>query len=212
VDETTFDCLEFGSVIDKLSELAVTGPGRELALRLAPLATLTAVNEGYSELNEASLLIAGDMHLPLYGITELTPLFKKLEKEGAYLVPGELLTVKGTLAALTALRGFTRSREYAAIEARLPITTARLNSIETAPGLKEDIDLIIDSAGELRDDASPRLAEIRRSLQNSKQSCRNIVDGFLRDKDLSGLLMEDYFTVREDRFVVCVKSSYYTSR
>ncbi|VAW34745.1 Recombination inhibitory protein MutS2, partial [hydrothermal vent metagenome] len=139
-----------------------------------------------------------------------SPLLKKLEKEGAYLIPEELLKVRETLAALAALAGFTSSREYAAEEARLPITTARLNSIETPPGLKKDIDRIIDPGGELRDEASPRLSEIRRGLRNSKQNCRKIVDGLLRDKELSGLFMEDYFTVREDRFVVCVKSSYYT--
>lgn len=210
MDETTFDCLEFSSVIGKLSELAVTEPGRELALSLLPLATLAEVQEGYCELEEASLLSDTGLLPPLGGISELTTLLKKLEKQGAYLLPEDLLKVKATLAAFLALGLFISTREYDDLSARLPITTARLSTIETPPSLKKNIDLILDSAGEIRDEASPRLAEIRHTLRNSKRSCRNVVDALLRDKDMSGLLMEDYFTVREDRFVVCVKSSYHT--
>ncbi len=210
MDETTFDCLEFSTVIGKLSELAVTEPGRELALNLLPLATIAEVQEGYSELEEASLLYDSGLLPPLGGIAKLSLIFKKLEKQGAYLSPDELLKVKATLAAFLALGLFISTREYEDLSARLPITTARLSSIETSPSLKKNIDLILDSAGEVRDEASPRLAEIRQTLSNSKRSCRNVVDALLRDKDMSGLLMEDYFTVREDRFVVCVKSSYHT--
>ncbi len=210
MDETTFDCLEFSSVIGKLSELAVTEPGRELALNLLPLAAIAEVKEGYRELDEASILSDSGLLPPLDGIAELSPLFKKLEKQGAYLFPEELLKVKGTLAAFVALGLFISTRDYEDLAPRLPVITSRLSTIETSPGLKKNIDLILDSAGEIRDEASPRLAEIRQTLRNSKKSCRNIVDALLRDKDMSGLLMEDYFTVREDRFVVCVKSSYHT--
>ncbi len=210
MDETTFDCLEFSSVIGKLSELAVTEPGRELALNLLPLATIAEVKEGYCELDEASLIFDSGLLPPLGGIAELSPLFEKLEKQGSYLFPEDLLKVKGTLAAFVALGLFISTREYEDLAACLPITTARLSTIETSPSLKKNIDLILNSAGEIRDEASPRLAEIRQTLRNSKRSCRNVVDALLRDKDMSGLLMEDYFTVREDRFVVCVKSSYHT--
>jgi len=178
VDETTFDVLEFGSVIGTLAGLAQTGPGRELALRLGPLASVADVNKGYSELREASLFLEGGLNPPLSGITELTPLFKKPGLEGAYLLPEELLRVGETLGVFIAMRVLSTAPEYLAYSARLPIITAILSSIETPASLKRTIDMIIDSAGEIRDEASTGLLEIRRNLRNSKQSCRNIYQRF----------------------------------
>jgi DNA mismatch repair protein MutS2 len=210
VDEITFDALEFSSVIAELSNFAVTEPGVELALRLSPTVDIDAVAADYSELKEASLLLEQGLALPLGGISILTSLLKKLEMTGAYLTTGELLTMGETLGALGALRAFTAEPLYVAQQLKLPIITNRLDSISTPAALKESIDRKIDGAGEIRDDASFELSEIRRTLRDSKQNCRNIVDRLLRDSDLDDALREDYFTIRDDRFVVCVKSSYHT--
>lgn len=210
MDEITFDVLEFSSVIGELSRLAVTEPGRELANCLLPLADIAAVHEGYRELDEASLFLEHGLRPPLHGILSLAPLFKKLEVEGSYLTTEELLNVEGTLGAFGALNALISTPEYLPLQSRLPIITERLYSIETPASLKSSIDLIVDSNGDIRDEASSELSEIRRTLRNSKQNCRNIVDRLLRDNDLSDALREDYFTIRDDRFVVCVKSSFHT--
>src|SRR5205823_2384666 len=63
-------------------------------------------------------------------------------------------------------------------------------------------------AGEVADDASPRLAEIRRALLRLKAQLQSVMDSLLRGKDADRLLQDKLVTTRNERYVLLVKAEH----
>ena len=66
----------------------------------------------------------------------------------------------------------------------------------------------IDGAGEVADDASPALREIRDRLRRQRGKLRTKLEGFLRGRDTAKYLQEQVVTDRQGRYVVVVKSEH----
>ncbi len=66
----------------------------------------------------------------------------------------------------------------------------------------------IDSEGNVYDDASPILKELRLKKQALSNQVKNKLDSFLQDEYYQPYLREDYITLRNDRYVIPVKSEF----
>ena len=60
--------------------------------------------------------------------------------------------------------------------------------------------------GEVADDASPRLAELRRALVRLKAQLTSVMEGYLRSPDSERLLQDRIVTTRNDRYVLLLKA------
>jgi DNA mismatch repair protein MutS2 len=63
-------------------------------------------------------------------------------------------------------------------------------------------------SGELADDASPRLAEIRRGLARLRLKLQSVMESFLRGKEADRLLQDKLITTRNDRYVLLLKAEH----
>jgi DNA mismatch repair protein MutS2 len=61
---------------------------------------------------------------------------------------------------------------------------------------------------ELSDDASPRLAEIRRTLVRLRGQLHTVMESYLRGKDAERLLQDKLITTRNDRYVLLLKAEH----
>ncbi len=61
-------------------------------------------------------------------------------------------------------------------------------------------------SGEVADDASPRLAELRRTLLRLKSQLTSVMEGYLRSADAERLLQDRIITTRNDRYVLLLKA------
>ncbi|MCB9738315.1 MAG: Smr/MutS family protein [Deltaproteobacteria bacterium] len=64
-----------------------------------------------------------------------------------------------------------------------------------------------DEHDALRDDASPELARRRAEVRQLSATMRRRIGELVRDVDQQGALQDDYWTVRQDRFVLPVRAS-----
>jgi len=58
-------------------------------------------------------------------------------------------------------------------------------------------------SGEVADDASPKLADIRRTLLRLRSQLTSVMEGYLRSADAERLLQDRIITTRNDRYVCC---------
>ncbi len=65
----------------------------------------------------------------------------------------------------------------------------------------------IDERGELLDEASDELARLRAEVRRRAGGLRRRIAEMVRETDEEGLLQDDYYTVRDGRFVLPVKAS-----
>ncbi len=67
---------------------------------------------------------------------------------------------------------------------------------------------IIDKNGQVKSTASKELLDIRKRIRNLEASIRTRIQEYLEKRDLNKYLQEDFYTIRKDRFVLPVKSSF----
>ncbi len=107
------------------------------------------------------------------------------------------------------LRNFNRDIERKAKDG----TLVRFKKV--LEGLTEDIPVtdkiiykIIDKNGQIKSNASLKLLDIRKRIHSIETNIRDIIKDYLSRRDLSNFLQEDYYTIRKNRFVLPIKTSF----
>ncbi|MGH0033560.1 MAG: endonuclease MutS2 [Myxococcota bacterium] len=161
---------------------------------------LETVRSRLAETGEArGILEAGD-EPPLGGVADLAQAFARARKGGA--LPGlQLLEAASTLGALHTTRCFLTDRAEQA-----PLLADRASVIDVDRSLQRDIESRIDGAGQVRDDASRALRDARSEANRLSGDLQRRLARSLRDPDIAAALSDDYYTVRNDRYVLPVRA------
>ena len=193
--------LQIHRVLDAVAARTASDLG---ALRAASMSACAHVIEasGRMALVEAARRLRIDTVLPRIAASLLVePLLERARRSG--ILEGEELLVFARLA-----------RSAANVEARREHwethAVALAVAIEELPDLVALSDLILDAIdddGTLRDAASETLARLRREVRGMSAGLRDRVGELVRETDDRGLLQDDYFTLREGRYVLPVRAS-----
>jgi DNA mismatch repair protein MutS2 len=185
------EALEFPEILRRLAEKAQTPPGRALAEGLRPLGEEEALFR--HQLTEEALAYP----LDLSGVGDLFALYQKALR-------GERLSGSELLLAHQALR-----RAVALKTELLPLRSA-LSRV--AEGIGEHAAFLrrvpeaLDEDGSVKDEASPRLKEIRSRLRPLREEILNrLYDLMDRHREA---VQERFVTLRRERYVIPVKASH----
>ncbi len=211
VSQKTLEALEWPRVVARLADHCANPRARAWFRPEAPAegsspfeATLDGVRERLGEAREARRILSQRERAPLAGATEPGPALARARRGGA-LGPLELLELAGTLAALAATEAFLRSRAEQA-----PRLAAHAAEIAPAAAdfarLDTDIRASILPSGEIADAASPALGRARAEARRAKSELERSVDRILASGQYAAQLSDDYFTLRNDRYVLPVRA------
>jgi len=200
MDERTLRTLEFAKIKEMLAERTATSLGKEIVESLAPATDFLEVRHRQAETTEARRLYEGGHSIPLGGLHDLRPYLQRAVR-GGMLEPTDLLDVADTAASSRRLKRFLEEQED------LPILTALSRMLGTFNRLEAEIRQCIDEHGEVRDDASPALYDIRRSMRTLQNRMKERLDAFVRGP-AAKYLQDPIVTIRDNRFVVPVKIEY----
>jgi DNA mismatch repair protein MutS2 len=92
--------------------------------------------------------------------------------------------------------------EYSALKKKISILSRDI------PQCDKDIYKIIDKNGVVKSTASLKLLEIRKRIKSYEENIRNTLKEYLNSRDLNKYLQEDFYTIRKERFVLPIKSSF----
>src|SRR5262245_55369842 len=201
----TLERLDCPQVLARLEARARTPRARA---RLAPPhgatalfeATLEGGRERLAETAEAAALRAAGLSLPAGGIADPAEALGRARR-GGVLAPRALLDLRGALLALAETR-----RLLAAQAERAPRLAELAAALVDHGALARAIERALDPAGEVRDEASPALAEARRASRGLAGAIEERLARILRDPQLRERLSDAYFTVRNDRYVLPVRA------
>ncbi len=204
VAQKTLERLDWPLILGRLAGFARTPRG---AARLAPggdaelFAATDEETRGRLALTAQAraILESGDSP-PLGGTGDPTEALVRARRGGA-LAGDELIGVAHTLAGLRKTRRF--------LEQRADVAPGLAELAELLPAraeLEREIERCIDGEGHVRDDASPALAAARREAHELAARLSDRLARILRDPDMRSALSDDYFTVRNDRYVLPVRA------
>ena len=110
--------------------------------------------------DEMRLLLDMEHDFPGGEYPDVDYIVAKLRVEGSFLDVEEVVTLRRALAAIGGIVSFIISREE-----RYPALHARTRGVAAFPEIVQRIDGILDRFGQVKDNASPALQEIRRSIR-----------------------------------------------
>lgn len=202
VSDRTLISLGFEEVRLALSARCRTEVGVERARKRGFLETRADVEAALKLAAEARELKNEPITLPVSGLVDVRGSLDRASK-GGMLEPRELINVCQVLFA------FERSHEVLwDRRERLPGLAALGRRLPVLSKLATRLDRSFEASGEISDRASDDLRDAREKARGLHKRIRNRLDELLRDEKFSENLREGYYSVRNDRYVVPVKSSH----
>jgi len=202
MDEKTLEILEYHKVLSRLAGFAAFSASQELALALRPTRSLEEARHRQAITSEAVHLLSVNDSTGIGGAVDIRPLVN-LARRGGVLTPAELLSVKTTLAAA---RDLSRVFDHSG-EAYSHLTQM---AIPLAPGLGliDAISGCISERGEVMDQASEKLAAVRREVKAAHERLMAKLDRIINDSHTSVMLQEGIVTQRNGRYVIPLRADY----
>jgi len=201
MDSKTLHVLEFPKILARLADFCDFSASAELARGLTPTPDFDEAVTRLAETTEASqLLVTTDLTIGgAHDIREQVDLAAR----GGVLDPKELLDVQATLTSMRDLRRYFE--KHAEATPRLADVAARL----PAPsGLIESISRCITDSGEVADNASPKLYDLRRQVRVAHDKLMSRLQRYLTDPATAAKLQDAVITQRDGRYVIPLRAEF----
>ncbi len=200
--DQSLQLLEFDPIRQQLAAYARTILGREYALQLSPVAELPEISRRQQETDEARRFL--DTVNPSQAL-EFGPAADLREYVQRATLGGVLRGME-----LNEIRQLTQAAAYnrSALNRRqdLPLLSALAANLPDLSELETSIRNAVSPAGELLDDASPDLRQLRRASRDAYQQLNETMQRSLRRYQQRALLQEPIITQRNSRLVLLIKT------
>lgn len=206
MEDRTLKILEFDKIINMLTGMCASEPGREIADELKPQKDMNTVLRMLKETTDATDFILRRGSPPLGGFHDIRSSLKRVDL-GSSLNPGELLRIADTLRAARNLKNYSSIADKKDLEETNYIS-GLIASIETNKRIEDKINLAIASEEEISDSASTTLSNLRRQIKEQQNSIKDKLNSMIRSSKYQKMMQDSIVTIRSDRYVVPVKAEF----
>ncbi|MGY3751108.1 endonuclease MutS2 [Vagococcus acidifermentans] len=196
--------LEFHKIKQLLLAHTATALGEEEVRQLEPLSHKEDVEQRLLETEDGYTILRLKGGIPVPKLANIRPHMKRVEI-GAVLNGPELAQIGRVLQAVAEVGRFFE--QLADDELSLHHVYDWSDKLVHLPELTKKIRLSVDEDGSITDEASALLKSIRQTIRRSEQGIREQLDQIIRGKQ-AHLLSDAIVTMRNDRYVIPVKSEY----
>ena len=200
---------DFAAVRSLLSNYCTFPIGKEHADALTFVSDYNLVVKLLDQTREMlSVLSDASLDFPQCEMHDMRESLSRIRIDGLFLEEQELFRLRKALDAVVQYAHF-----FASLDAeRFPVLSTLTDTetgVSSLSPLLTVIDRILDKYGQLRDNASPQLAEIRHELQKAQGSVSRALNSILHKAQADGLIDKDVApTLREGRLVIPVPPMY----
>ena len=164
-----------------------------------------AINRQLGEVEEFCLIVREYDSFPASHFYDLRESLQKIRIEGRFLEAAELFDLKRSLESVRAIVTFFNKQE----EELFPILKAKTEHVQVFPYIYDRIDAIINKLGKIRDNASPELAQIRKSIFSMQSNMSKRLHSILKQAQKDGLVEEDAsVSIRDGRAVIPIAAGH----
>jgi DNA mismatch repair protein MutS2 len=159
ITEKTLQDLQFPTVLETISTICNTDIGKQKALEITPFKDKDSLMQALMQTSEYVSSFQNNNAIPNHGFDAITHEIKFLAIEDSFLEVGsfrKIATISGTVNFL--LNYFKKFDDY------YPNLNSRALQVELTKDIILMIDDVVDKYGEIKDNASPDLLNIRRNM------------------------------------------------
>lgn len=159
ITDKTLQDLQFSTVLGTISSICNTDIGKQKALEIVPFKTKESLMTALLQTSEYLSSFQNNNAIPNHGFDAITYEIKLLGIEDSFLEVGsfkKIATISETSNLL--IQFFKKFEEY------YPYLNTKTSQIEYTKEIIKLIDEVVDKYGEIKDNASPDLLNIRRDM------------------------------------------------
>ncbi len=195
--------LELDPVLKKISEFAISTGGKERIEKLSPFSESLELETELDRIGEMTELFNSGDILPIQAFPDIRHQLKRVEPEGAFLQPKELMTLKLFLVMIREMvTFFSQKRDV------YPLLGLIAEGFISLHPLENKIDRVIDSSGEVKDNGSKALFKIRQELRRKSTHARRRLKTILNTMNSRGYTSENDLMLRDGRLVIPMKETH----
>jgi len=160
--------------------------------------------EQLEQTKECKHILQFEDTFPENSYVDLTSCFDRIRIEGTWIQLSELVGLRKSIVVINAIVSFFKSRE----EGLYPRLTELAGNVAVHKILVDRIDSILDRNGRIKDNATPELANIRRSIGIKRSEVSKIMQRLLKDAKNEGWAESDTeLSLRDGRLVIPINAS-----
>ena len=196
--------LEFDKIKDEIAKYLITSRGKTLLKKLMPMSVESIVHRLIDQTKDGMDIVRLKGEIPVRKLDDLHDQANRLKKDGN-LNGTELAAIGQVLKNTSELKQFFETMHDDEITLRELYNLS--DKLIDNPQLTKRINQSVDESGRLLDTASDDLGYIRNQINKLNDQIRHSMEQFTRGKGTK-YLTEAIVTLRDDRFVVPVKTEY----
>ena len=159
ITEKTLQDLQFPTVLETLSAICNTDIGKQKALKITPFKDKESLMEALLQTSEYVSSFQNNNAIPNHGFDAITHEIKFLGIEDSFLEVGSFRKIANLSSTVNFLLNFLRKfHDY------YPNLNNRGARVELTKDIITMVDEVVDKYGEIKDNASPDLLNIRRDM------------------------------------------------
>lgn len=200
IPDRTLADLGWDAICTRIADACQTDPAIDVARTLGFLPRAELVHERHAEVREAMQAAVLDDLPSLRGARSLRRTLQRARRQE--VLSGEELLDTGRTARVAAQ---TRSHLHTRRE-RMPRIAARAATLHDLRALADELIRSFEPNGELADATYPELARLRRRVFSLRTTIQDRLQRILRSPRYEGILQDEFVTIRDERYVVPVRS------
>ena len=203
ISSKTLQDLEFNTVLLQLAARCTTELGKEQVANLEPISIKSELLDVLGQTSEYLASYSNDNRIPNHNFDTINPELKLLKIENTTLEVGGFKKIGSICTTVaTHIKFFIKFKEY------YPLLFAVSDGITLNTEIPRNIEAVIDKFGEIKDNASNNLQNIRSQMVVVKGKINQSFATALNTYHASELLDEIRESVVDNRRVLAVKSMY----
>lgn len=195
----------FDKIRDLLNVNCLSQLGRDMVSEMCFSSDYEVVLDLVNQTAEFVRILQEEDDFPVSNYYDVRDCLRKIAVEGTYLTSAELFDLRRSVETIGLLVRFFNNKE----EEQYYYLKKLASDVFIFPELLALIDRILDKFGQVKDNASPQLLEIRREMLAVQSSISRSLQGILRQAQSDGFVDKDVNpTMRDGRLVIPVSPAF----
>ena len=201
ISEKTLQDLEFLTVLQHVSEHCISGLGKESVREIHPISSRKQLFVELHLVNEYLSSFQSENRVPNHGFDNITESVKRLAIENSFLDTEAFLKIATTSLTVNELIKFFKK-----FKIQFPAFYELSQKIEFTSYIDDEIKKIIDISGEVKNNASSVLKQIRRDINNIRGKIGASFSSALSKAIAAGYLDDIKETIVDNQRVLAVSA------
>ncbi|MFY9596918.1 MAG: endonuclease MutS2 [Dysgonamonadaceae bacterium] len=199
--------IDFHKIRQSIDSFCLSPLGQEKIGEMQFSTSFEEIDRRLSQTDEFIRILQEEDSFPTDHFYDVRPVLRRLHVEGSWIDQNALLELRRSLQTIYGIVAFLRRDEDG--NPKYPHLLALAGNVVVYPDLIKKIDTILDDSGQVKDSASPQLADIRRRLATTMNSVSKILNTILRNAQSEGVVDRDVTpAMRDGRLVIPVDPSH----